>query len=182
VDPEATGQALALLQAGKVRVNLKEGHPGIYVKTVLTAGPHTAVSLITDRHDHLESLTLDGQRQEAHPLLSGQRDGEANLEGLEGWLISLSLGEMVNLLEALDGETVFFALEFHDAVTPTVTHPRGHLRGCNGDFANGVDRPASSALAAATTTSRMPPMARLNSIRCLRLGDVSSLAFWDFIG
>lgn len=102
VDPEATRQALALLQVGKVRVNLKEGHTGIYVKTAITAGPHTAISLITGRHDHLESLILDGQPQEGHPLLSGQGDGEANLEGLESWLTSLSLGEMVNLLEDLD--------------------------------------------------------------------------------
>jgi L-cysteine desulfidase len=102
VDPEATGQALALLQAGKVRVNLKEGHRGIYVQTVITAGPHRAVSLLTGRHDHLESLTLDGRPQAAHPLLRGRRDGEADLEELEGWLTALSLGEMVNLLEDLD--------------------------------------------------------------------------------
>jgi L-cysteine desulfidase len=102
VDPEATGQALALLQAGKVRVSLKEGHRGIYVQTVITAGPHRAVSLLTGRHDHLESLTLDGRPQAAHPLLRGRRDGEADLEELEGWLTALSLGEMVNLLEDLD--------------------------------------------------------------------------------
>ena len=102
VDPAATAQARALVQAGKVRVNLKEGHRGIYVETVVTAGPHTAVSLLTGRHDHLESLTLDGQPQAAHPLLSGRRDGEADLEGLESWLTSLSLGEMVDLLEDLD--------------------------------------------------------------------------------
>lgn len=108
VDPEATGRAQALLEAGKVRVNLKEGHPEIYVKTVITAGAHTAASLITGRHDHLESLTLDGRLQETHPLLSGGGLPASNLEKLQGWLTSLSIGEMVGLLEDLDDDDLSY--------------------------------------------------------------------------
>lgn len=108
VDPEATARAQALLEAGKVRVNLKEGHPEIYVKTVITAGAHTAVSLITGRHDFLSSLTLDGRLQEAHPLLSGGGLSASNLEELQGWLTSLSIGEMVELLEDLDDDDLSY--------------------------------------------------------------------------
>ena len=102
VDAEAVSRAQALLKDNKVKVNLKEGHAGIYVKTVITAGPHTGVSLITGRHDHLESLTKDGQRQENHPLLSYSNRKDKRPEELEGWLTSLSLAEMVNLLGLLD--------------------------------------------------------------------------------
>jgi len=108
MDPEALGRAQALLQDDKVRVNLKESHQGIYVQTVITAGSHTAASLITGRHDHLESLTLDGQRQETHPLLSRSGREDENLDGLEDWLTSLSLGEMVNLLTDLDADDLSY--------------------------------------------------------------------------
>jgi len=108
VDPEATSRAQALLSAGKVRVNLKEGHPEIYVKTVITAGGHTAASLITGRHDFLSSLTLDGQLQEEHPLLSEGGRPASNLEELQGWLTSLSIGEMVELLEDLDDDDLSY--------------------------------------------------------------------------
>jgi L-cysteine desulfidase len=108
VDPEATRRAQALLKANKVRVNLEAGHPGIYVKTVITAGAHTAASLIRGRHDHLESLTLDGRPRETHPLLSRRGRGEDHLEALERWLNSLSLGEMVNLLGSLDADDLAY--------------------------------------------------------------------------
>ena len=108
VDREALGRAQALLRANKVRVNLKDGHQGIYVQTVITAGPHTAVSLITGRHDHLESLTLNGQCRETHPLLSRSGREDENLNELEDWLTSLSLGEMVDLLTGLDAEDLSY--------------------------------------------------------------------------
>ena len=108
VDPEALGRAQALLQAGKVRVNLKEGQAGIYIETVITAGPHTAVSLLTGRHDRLESLTLDGRRQENHPLLSSSGREDKRLEELETWLSSLTLGDMVNLLPDLDADDLSY--------------------------------------------------------------------------
>jgi L-cysteine desulfidase len=108
LNPEALHRARALLHAGKVKVNLKEGHAGIYIETVITAGPHTAVSRITGRHDHLESLTLNGQRQEPHPGLSpGGREDEA-LDALETWLTSLSLGAMVHLLTGLDADDLSY--------------------------------------------------------------------------
>lgn len=102
VDAEAVSRAQALLKDNKIKVNLKEENAGIFVKTVITAGPHTSVSLITGRHDHLESLTMDGQHQENHPLLSYSDCEDKGQEELEGWLTSLSLGDMVNLLGMLD--------------------------------------------------------------------------------
>lgn len=108
VDPEALGRAQALLQAGKVRVNLKEDQAGIYIETVITAGPHAAASLITGRHDHLESLTFDGRRQETQSWLGcGDREDEY-LDELETWLTSLSLGEMVHLLTDLDADDLSY--------------------------------------------------------------------------
>ena len=108
VDPEALGRAQALLQADKVKVNLKEGHSGIYIETVITAGPHTAVSLITGCHDRLESLTLNGRRQETHPWLSGGGREDKHLDELETWLTSLSIDEMVHLLTDLDADDLSY--------------------------------------------------------------------------
>jgi len=108
VDLEATARARALLEAGKVRVNLKEGHPEMYVRTGVSAGGHTAVSLITGRHDHLESLALDGRPLEGHPLWGGGGPPAANLDELQDWLTSLSIGELVELLEDLDDDDLSY--------------------------------------------------------------------------
>jgi L-cysteine desulfidase len=108
VDAPALGRAQALLKANRVRVDLQEGHPGIYIQTVIVAGSHTAGSLITGRHDHLESLTLDGQRQDQHPLLCPGGGEDDKLDKLENWLNSLSLREMVHLLTDLDAEDLAY--------------------------------------------------------------------------
>jgi L-cysteine desulfidase len=47
---------------------------------------------------------MDGRLQEAHPLLRGGGLPASNLEELQDWLTSLSIGEMVELLEDLDDD------------------------------------------------------------------------------
>ena len=108
VDSEGLEKAKALLKEGKVSAGIKDGHTGLYVKTVVHAEGHTAEAVIEGEHDHIKSLSLDGELQEDHPLLTGvQREGE-NVEDLENWLISLSLTDIVALLEDLDSDDISY--------------------------------------------------------------------------
>lgn len=108
VDSPGLDKAKRLVQEGKVSTGIKRGQIGLYVKTVVTALGHTGEAVITGQHDHIESLTMDGKPQDGHPLLSRAIDQEVNLEELEDWLISLSLGEMVDLLDELDGDDLSY--------------------------------------------------------------------------
>ena len=107
VDKQGVQNAESLLKDGKVSAEIEEGHDGLYVKTVVKAGGHTAEAVITSRHDHIVSLAVDGQLLQDHPLLSGIESKDAGTEDLEPWLISLSLDEMVDLSNGLnrDGAT-----------------------------------------------------------------------------
>ena len=101
VDKEGIENAELLLKNGKVSAGIKEGHEGLYIKTVVKAGGHTAEAVITGRHDHIESLSMDGRPRQDHPLLTGAGT-DLSVEELEPWLISLSLEEMVDLSNDLD--------------------------------------------------------------------------------
>ena len=101
VDKEGIENAELLLKNGKVSAGIKEGHEGLYIKTVVKAGGHTAEAVITGRHDHIESLSMDGRPRQDHPLLTGAGT-DLRVEELEPWLISLSLEEMVDLSNDLD--------------------------------------------------------------------------------
>ena len=101
VDKEGIENAESLLKNGKVSAGIKEGHEGLYIKTVVKAGGHTAEAVITGRHDHIESLSMDGRPRQDHPLLTGTGT-DLSVEELEPWLISLSLEEMVDLSNDLD--------------------------------------------------------------------------------
>ena len=107
VDKQGVQNAESLLKDGKVSAEIEEGHDGLYVKTVVKAGGHTAEAVIANRHDHIESLAVDGQLLPDHPLLSGIESKDVGTEDLEPWLISLSLDEMVDLSNGLnrDGAT-----------------------------------------------------------------------------
>ena len=107
VDKQGVQNAESLLKDGKVSAEIEEGHDGLYVKTVVKAGGHTAEAVIANRHDHIESLAVDGQLLQDHPLLSGIESKDVGTEDLEPWLISLSLDEMVDLSNGLnrDGAT-----------------------------------------------------------------------------
>ncbi|OQY47364.1 MAG: hypothetical protein B6240_06040 [Desulfobacteraceae bacterium 4572_87] len=102
VDKQGVQKAESLLKNGKVSAGIEEEHDGLYVKTVVKAGGHTAEAVITGRHDHIESLSMDGSFQRDHPALTGSGSEELSVEDLEPWLISLSLEEMVYLSDGLN--------------------------------------------------------------------------------
>jgi L-cysteine desulfidase len=108
VDKQGLENAESLLKNGKVSAWIEEGHDGLYVKTVIKAGGHTAEAVITGRHDHIESLSIDGHPQQDHLLLRGVESENLSAEELEPWLTSLSLREMVDLSDDLDRDDITY--------------------------------------------------------------------------
>jgi len=108
VDAAVLEQAQQLLTTGKVSTAILEGQVGLYVQTVICAARHKAAATITGQHDHIVSLTLDGQSQENHPLLRRAAEPDQSIAELERWLISLSLDEMVGLLDGLDPDDLAY--------------------------------------------------------------------------
>ncbi len=102
VDKQGMKNAESLLDAGKVSAGIKEGQVRLYVKTVVKAGGHTAEAIITERHDHVKSLSLDGLPQKAPWRLTECKTDVLTSEELEPWLTSLSLKEMVDLCSDMD--------------------------------------------------------------------------------
>ncbi|MBW1917423.1 MAG: serine dehydratase subunit alpha family protein [Deltaproteobacteria bacterium] len=108
VGPTGLAQAQRLLDEGKVSTAIRRDQIGLFVKTVLIAREHTAEAVITGQHDHIAALSLDGQSQAGHPLLSRATDQDKRLVELEDWLVSLSLGEMLALLDELDADDLSY--------------------------------------------------------------------------
>jgi len=108
IDKQGLEKAESLLKEGKVSAEIKEGQAGLYIRTVINAGAHTVEAVITDRHDHIESLRIDGESQQDHPLLAGKGSEDSNVEDLKQWLTSLSIGEIVDLLDGLDTNDVAY--------------------------------------------------------------------------
>jgi len=108
IDKDGLEKAESLLRDGKVSAKIKEGPAGIYIRTVIKAGGHTAEAVISGRHDHIESLRIDGETQKGHPLLAGKEGEDSNVEDLKQWLTSLSIGEIVDLLDGLDRDDVAY--------------------------------------------------------------------------
>ncbi len=103
VTPEGLARATALLASGVVTARLAEGVKGLYVKTTITAGDHTAEVLITGSHDNIVSRVLDGKPIPAlaDGCESGGSDGNGQAD-LMRWLLDMSLAELVDLLDDLD--------------------------------------------------------------------------------
>lgn len=108
VDSPRLEIAKRLVQEGKVSVALHEGPPGIYVRVAVSAAGKKAAAVITGQHDHLEALFLEGQPLPDHPWLSRRVSPGMDLESLENWLTSLSLAEMVELLDELDRDDLAY--------------------------------------------------------------------------
>jgi L-cysteine desulfidase len=103
-DAAGLAKAKALLAAGKVAVGIKDDTGGLFVKTTITAGGRVAEAVITGTHDNLVGLTLDGQDM---PLPGKAKSGGGenhDLDDLKQWLLSLSLAELVDILDDLDSD------------------------------------------------------------------------------
>ncbi len=113
VDDQVADRAKALLREGRVKVNLLQDQIGILIRTTVHSENHKAESVIQDMHDNIVSLRLDDQEVHDSPLLSGKTTdgGKEALAALEVWLKGLSLAQLVELLDDLDGADMAFIEE-----------------------------------------------------------------------
>ena len=111
LNEDALKEAEKLVKDGKVKVNLKEDTNGIYVKTVITSGKNIAESEIRQFHDNITKLILNGKEIKDNPLLTSIKKSETSIQELEKWLSSLTLNELIALLDDLDDEDYEFIKE-----------------------------------------------------------------------
>ncbi|MCF8032357.1 MAG: L-serine ammonia-lyase, iron-sulfur-dependent, subunit alpha [Desulfarculaceae bacterium] len=108
ITPEVTQQAQDLLTRGVVKVNLLE-KKGLRIKTVVKSGGAEAESLIVDHHDNIVSLKLNGEEVAGHPLVqAAAEEGSGGLAELENWLTTLSMEQILGLLDELDESDLKF--------------------------------------------------------------------------
>ena len=112
IDDEAVALARQLLQAGKVKVNLLSDHTGLYIKTTIRSGSDVAESVISEMHDNIVSLTLNGDDVAGRALVPDAKDGSGiPLADFEPWLRSLSLQDLLEFVDELDAEDMEFIEE-----------------------------------------------------------------------
>ncbi len=112
LDDDSIEKAVQLLDAGRVKVNLRE-ETGLYVQTKITAGTEVAESLIVDLHDNIVSLKLNEETVHDSPLISEsvRNGGKHPLAELEAWLRELTLDEIIDLTDDLDEADLAFLEE-----------------------------------------------------------------------
>jgi len=110
VDDAGVAGAVKMVEAGRVKVNLLRDQSGLYIKTMVTGGGHKAETIITGLHDNIVTMALDGEPITKHELLPDAEEagGKNRLAELEAWLKSLTLGQLLELLDDLDDEDLNF--------------------------------------------------------------------------
>lgn len=110
VEEDDVPGAERLIKEGRVKVNLLAEHRGLRIETRVTAGDDSAESLISDLHDNIVSLSLNGQPATDSPLLSARAaDRHASpVTDLEIWLKTRSLEQLIGLLDDLDDDDLAF--------------------------------------------------------------------------
>jgi L-cysteine desulfidase len=113
IDETTVHSAQNLLKHKKVNVHLLEDHQGLYIKATVRYGDQSATATISDLHDNIVGLELNGEAMTAHPLLGGSDGGKekCGLSDLETWLKGLSLAQLLNLVDQFDEEDLAFIEE-----------------------------------------------------------------------
>ena len=101
-------RARELVRAGAVEVNLLDDHHGLYVRASVSSIGHVANCVIEGVHDNITGLTLDGKDLGDHKLIKESRGDHESLEELETWIRTLTLSQLLDLLDDLDTEDMEF--------------------------------------------------------------------------
>ena len=131
VEPHHVKRARALVREQKVSVELISDHRGLRIETRVSGGGHVAESVIEGLHDHLVSLTLNGDPVDS-PLLKGVGcDGGSGkgLAELEAWLKTLRLPDLLALVDDLDEADRAFIQEGIDTNLRLADHGLKHGSG-----------------------------------------------------
>lgn len=109
LDDIAVTEAKTFVQDNRVQVHLLQDHRGLYIRAVLSDGVHTAEAVIRDSHDNIVSLSLDDQ--ETINSTSALHSRSSETSRLEEWIKTLTLDDLVRLVDDLDEEDHAFLLE-----------------------------------------------------------------------
>ncbi|MEW5722115.1 MAG: L-serine ammonia-lyase, iron-sulfur-dependent, subunit alpha [Thermodesulfobacteriota bacterium] len=111
IDDETVRRAKDLIRAGRVKVNLASDRRGLYVRAMVRKEGRAAEAVIEDVHDNIVRLRVEGRPVESHPLLAEVSASNRNVVDLEKWLTTLSVEELVGLLDDLDEDDLEFLEE-----------------------------------------------------------------------
>jgi len=112
VDDEAVARARQFITDGLVGVHLLEDRQGLYIHTTVSGDADRAESVIQDSHDHIVALRLNGRDVGDHPLMvvPGGAPGH-DRAALEAWLKTLSLKDLLAMVDDLDEDDFAFLQE-----------------------------------------------------------------------
>lgn len=109
LDDAAVLEARDFVRDGKVEIHLLEDHRGLFIRAVVTGDAHSAEAVIRDMHDNVTSLRLDDTdvpaARDARPIPA------SDMPRLEAWIKTLSLDDLLHLLDDLDNEDREFLME-----------------------------------------------------------------------
>ncbi len=109
VNDDSVKLAKALLDAGKVKVNLLENQRKLYIKTTVRSGADEAESIIQDLHNQIVRLTLNGEDVTGTDLVSEPgSEGKGELAVQEENLKNLSLEQLFAMVDELDESDLIF--------------------------------------------------------------------------
>ena len=112
IDDEIVAQVREFVSPQTVKVHLLSDEKGLLIKTLISSRDNTAESIIVDLHDNITTLKLNGRELTDHPLVSRVSEkGKGSLSDLEAWLKSLTLEELLALVDDLDSEDLAFLEE-----------------------------------------------------------------------
>lgn len=110
LNDEHVAAARTLVQDRSVRVHLLEEQRGLYIRASISDGSHLAEAIVRDVHDHVASVCLDGRELPRPAAASGPAAG-SDLPRLEAWIKTLSLADLLRLLDDLDQDDRDFLMD-----------------------------------------------------------------------
>jgi L-cysteine desulfidase len=119
-----------LLAAQRVRAHLDESRDGLYCRTRIETASAVAEATISDGHDRITELDLNGSPLESHALLPAAGDGGDPMAALEEWLRGQTVAALVELAVDLDEEAAGWVrqgVEYNRALTDYGLEHKGGL-------------------------------------------------------
>ena len=91
-------------------LHLLQEQRGLFIRAEVFDGSHLAEAVVRDMHDNVVSVSLDG---EAVPLAqsSSRSAASEDMPRLEAWIKTLSLKDLIRLLDDLDEDDREFLME-----------------------------------------------------------------------
>ena len=101
------------IKDNKVKVNIDTRQKGVFVKANVKTAKDEAECIITDLHDNIVSLKLNGSEISESEFVQGGTTNQDKIDSqeIETWLKKLSFQKLVGLLDDLDTEDLEFLEE-----------------------------------------------------------------------